>query len=374
MSGREVGKFMQAVRDGDIDTVRAMAADDVSLVHATDPKNFGATALIHATGAGDRAMVEVLLGLGADIHQRSDWWAGSFGVLDGCSDEMAEFLLARGARLTPHAAARLGKLDALRRMLATDALVAHARGGDGQTPLHFARTTEIVDVLLAHAAGIDTPDIDHASTPAQWLATSRPEVAAHLVSRGAKADPFVAVCIGDVGVLESVLAAEPDGVHVRVTRERFVAAAPAAGHIYLYTIGEGATLVHAAAARGRGEVIRWLAAHGADVNARGGYDDGTPLHAAAWSDRAEAIDALIYSGANIEAVSGKMHRNEPIGWAIVGGSVGAARALIERGAKVRPVHIEDAKKGAGGAFRCFNPSRPIERWREIMGIVEGRAR
>ena len=281
MTGSSVAAFMQAVRVGDIDTVRAMTGADASLVSATDPKSFGATALIHAAGAGDRVMVELLLGLAADINQRSEWWAGSFGVLDGCGDEMAEFLLARGATLTPHAAARLGRLAELRRMLSADASVVHARGGDGQTPLHFARTAEVADLLLAHGAGIDTLDIDHASTPAQWLATSRPEVAAHLVSRGAKADPFMAVCMGDAGLLESVLAAEPEGVRVRVTRERFAAAAPAAGHIYLYTMGEGATLLHAAAARGRVEVIRRLAGLGGDVNARGGYDDGTPLHTAA---------------------------------------------------------------------------------------------
>jgi ankyrin repeat protein len=111
---------------------------------------------------------------------------------------------------------------------------------------------------------------------------------------------------------------------------------------------------------------------GADVNARGGYDDGTPLHAAAWSDQAGAIGVLVDAGADIDAVSGSMHRNEPIGWAIVGGAVGAARELLARGARLRAVHVEDARKGVEGAFRCFNPGRAIERWKEIAELVAGK--
>ena len=75
----------------------------------------------------------------------------------------------------------------LRAMLAADPGLVHARGGDGQTPLHFARTVEIADLLLGCGAEIDALDIDHASTPSQWRGGERPDVAAHLVSRGAAA-------------------------------------------------------------------------------------------------------------------------------------------------------------------------------------------
>jgi ankyrin repeat protein len=362
--------FIRAVRGGDLDGVRAMAGADPSLVRATDPQCFGATALIHAVGAEDRALVELLLELGADIDQRSDWWAGSFGVLDSASDEMAAYLLQRGATLTAHAAARLAKIDGLRAMLDADASIGHARGGDGQTPLHFARSVEIADLLLAHGAEIDALDIDHGSTPAQWLGGSRPEVAAHLVLRGAAADPFLAARIGDVALLEGLIRSEPEGVRVRVSRDRFPVPPPAAGHIYLFTIGEGCTLLHAAAGADTPQIVRWLAGHGADVNARGGYDDGTPLHVGAWGDHAAAVGALIDAGADINAKSGNQHHNEPIGWAIVSGAVRAFRVLLERGATVQPWHREDARKGAQGAFREFNPRRPIEAWREIVGLLD----
>src|SRR5262249_49985500 len=154
-----------------------------------------------------------------------------------------------------------------------DASLVHARGGDGQTPLHFARTIEIADVLLSHGAMLDALDIDHGSTPAQWLGESRTAVTAHLVSRGAAADPFMATRIGDLALLERLLATEPAGAMVRVSRERFPVPPPAAGHIYLFTIGAGSTLLHAATMAGQNTAIPWLAAHGTDIHSRGGYDD-----------------------------------------------------------------------------------------------------
>lgn len=365
----ELAKFIRTVHGGDLESVRSMAVANPALVRATDPKCFGSTSLMHAVQADDRAMVDLLLDLGADIDQRSNWWAGSFGVLDGAPDAMAAYLLGRGATLTPHAAARLGLVDELRAMLAAGPSIVHARGGDGQTPLHFACTPEIADLLLEHGAEIDARDIDHASTPAQWLGESRPQVAAHLVSRGAAADPFLAARIGDIPLLEKLVRAEPEGARVRVSRDRFPAPPPAAGHIYLFTIGEGCTLMHAAVGADQSQTVRWLAANGADVNARGGYDDATPLHAAAWGDRAAAVGTLLDAGADINAVSGSLHRNEPIGWAIVSGAVGAFRVLLEGGATVRQSHRDDARKGAEGAFREYNRCRPIDAWREIARLL-----
>lgn len=360
-----VARFASAVRSVDAAGVRSMAAADPNLIRATDSGCFGATPLIHAVGTGERAMVDLLLELGADIDQRSDWWAGSFGVLDSASDEMSEYLLGRGATLTPHAAARLGKIDQLRAMLAADSSIVHARGGDGQTPLHFARTVEIADLLLSRGAEIDALDIDHASTPAQWLGGTRSEVVAYLVSRGAKADAFMAARIGDTSLLDKVLRAEPAGLKVRVTRERFPAAPPAAGHIYIYTIGEGCGLVHAATQANQPASIAWLGARGADMGVRGGYDQATALHVAAWEDHAEVAAALLDAGADINAVSGPMHHNEPIGWAIVGGSPKVFALLLARGAAVKAHHVEDAHKGARGAFRDYNPRKALEGWRQI---------
>jgi ankyrin repeat protein len=366
MDHGKVKTLVRAVRAGDVDAVRMLAGADPALVGANDPDSFGATPLIHAVSSENRSMVDLLLELGADINQRSDWWAGSFGVLDHASDELFQHLLDRGATLTPHAAARAGMVERLRAMLDADASLVGSRGGDGQTPLHFARSVEVAELLLSRGADIDARDIDHASTPAQWLAGARPEVARYLVSRGAAADPFLAARVGDVDLLARLVKVEPEGVNVRVSRQRFPAAPPAAGHIYIFTIGEGCGLVHVAASANQPVVVRWLAANGADVGVRGGYDEGTPLHLAAWEDKAEAAAALLDSGADIDAKSGSLHHNEAIGWAIVGGSVGAFRVLLKRGATVRSHHVQDARRGVEGAFRELCPRRPLGAWRQIL--------
>src|SRR5688500_8216964 len=103
---------------------------------------FGATPLLGAVNKRNREMIDILLRAGATTKQRSPWWAGSFRVLDNDHD-LAPFLIERGAIVDAHAAARLGRLDRLRELVAANPEVVHARGGDGQTPLHFASSVEI---------------------------------------------------------------------------------------------------------------------------------------------------------------------------------------------------------------------------------------
>src|ERR1043165_10140228 len=103
----DIPAFFQAVRRGDRATTRALASANPALVRATDVKCFGTTPLIAAAEAADRPMVDLLLELGADINQKSDWWAGGFGVLDGSDDETAAYLSCRRAPLPCDAAARL---------------------------------------------------------------------------------------------------------------------------------------------------------------------------------------------------------------------------------------------------------------------------
>ena len=123
--------------------------------------SFGGTVLLSAVDSKNREMVDLLLRHGADIDARSHWWAGSFGVLDTTDPEFASFLIERGATVDAHAAARLGMLERLKALVEANPDVVHARGGDGQTPLHFASTPEIAAYLLAHGADIDARDIDH---------------------------------------------------------------------------------------------------------------------------------------------------------------------------------------------------------------------
>ena len=69
----------------------------------------GDPAILAAVQRSDRSTIDVLLRAGADINAREESWAGGRGVLDECAPEMAAFLMARGAVIDIHSAARLDR-------------------------------------------------------------------------------------------------------------------------------------------------------------------------------------------------------------------------------------------------------------------------
>lgn len=82
------------------------------------------------------------------------------------------------------------------------------------------------------------------------------------------------------------------------------------------------------------ETIAVLVAAGADVNARfRGPHEETPLHWSASSDDVEALDALLDAGADIDADGGVIAGGTPLGDASAFATWGAARRLVERGAR-----------------------------------------
>lgn len=208
---------------------------------------FGQHALFAAVQRSDRATIDVLLGAGANIQKRTDWWAGGFGVLDDCDPSMVDFLIERGAVLDAHSAARLGMLAKLRELVAADPDVVHARGGDGQTPLHFASTVEIAAFLLENGADIDARDIDHESTPAQYMLRveqkrhyphDRQDVARYLVSRGCRTDILMAAALGDADLVRRHLDADPECIRMSVSEQWFPKQNPrAGGTIYIWKLG-----------------------------------------------------------------------------------------------------------------------------------------
>lgn len=200
---------------------------------------FGATPLIVAVQRANRELVDLLLAAGADINQRSHWWAGGFHVLEE-DHGLADFLLARGATLTAKSAAQLGKFDELKALVAADPSAVHERGGDGQTPLHVAPTVAIAEFLLEHGADIDARDVDHESTPAQYLVRSHTDVAKFLVTRGAQTDILMAAALGDLERVRGFLDADPASVQTMATDAYFPKRNfHAGGTIYNWTLGKG---------------------------------------------------------------------------------------------------------------------------------------
>ncbi len=168
-----------------------------------------------------RAMLDLLLEAGADINAKSQWWAGGFGLLHGANPDVAAYAIERGAIVDIHAAARLGMLIRLQELISQDPTLVHARGGDGQTPLHFASTIPIAAFLLDHGAWIDERDIDHESTPAQWMVGDRQEICRFLVERGCSTDILLASALGDVALVRKHLDADPACIRMRSERGIF---------------------------------------------------------------------------------------------------------------------------------------------------------
>lgn len=337
--------------------------------------SFGATPLLAALPSGNRELIDVLLEAGADINQRSHWWAGSFGVLDD-DHGLAPYLIERGARVDVHAAARLGMTDRLVELVAADPGLVHARGGDGQTPLHFAPTIEIAAFLLDRGADIDARDVDHESTPAQYMVRSRQEVARYLVRRGCKTDLLLAAALGDVDLVRRHLDENPERIRMSVSEHWFPRRNPRSGGcIYIWTLGGHKTahviarefghedvlrllverspealllglacelgdetlfrnlrarrpdlsrtltdddkrkLVSAAESRNT-NAVRLMLAAGWPLDPRGEHG-GTALHWASWHGNLEMVREILRYQRNVD-VKGDDHDMTPLGWAMHG--------------------------------------------------------
>jgi ankyrin repeat protein len=340
---------------------------------------FGATPLLAALPSGNREMIDLLLQSGADINQRSHWWAGSFGVLDD-DHGLAPFLIERGARVDVHAAARLGMMDALSELLRADPALVHARGGDGQTPLHFAPSVAVAAFLLDHGADIDARDVDHESTPAQYMVRERQDVARYLVSRGCRTDLLMAAALGDAQRVRRHLDQDPESIRMTVSERWFPKRDPrGGGTIYIWTLGAHKTahviarefghedvlalllerspeevklgqacelgdetlfarllaqrpdlartltaddrqkLVNAAESNNT-NAVRLMLAAGWPLDVRGQHG-GTPLHWACWHGNLEMVREILRYQRAVD-VRGDDHDQTPLGWVLHGSEHG----------------------------------------------------
>src|SRR3984957_8378937 len=261
-----------AVCDNDAARVRDLLKQHSELrARIDDPLpdyGFGQQALFAAVQRSDRTTIDVLLSAGANIRKRTEWWAGGFGVLDDCDPSLVEFLVERGAVVDAHAAARLGLMPKLRALVAADPGAVHAKGGDGQTPLHFASTVEVAEFLLLNGADIDARDVDHESTPAQYMLrvdqkrhypNDRQDVARYLVSRGCRTDILMASALGDADLVLRHLDSDPKCIRMSVSEEWFPKQDPrAGGTIYIWMLGARRTAHSVARDFGHEEIFQLL--------------------------------------------------------------------------------------------------------------------
>ena len=259
--GEALGRFKALVSAGDADGVDALLCEEPRLRETLDDPHFhfGSTAIIAAKHK--LALVDVLMKHGADINAKSQWWAGDFSVLEGCSAQAAQQLVERGASITAHAAAEQGWLAWLEAAHAKDSEVIHARGGDGKTPLHYATDPAVMDCLLERGAGMEVRDIDHASTPLQWqLGAGNQAAARALAERGAQVDLFAAIMLGELGWAKQALAGHPQAIRARINQAGYALVPQADGsHQYVYAFeAAGMSPFQVAVACEQGEIFDWL--------------------------------------------------------------------------------------------------------------------
>jgi ankyrin repeat protein len=370
---RDVEAFCDAVRGGDTSRTRQLLASVHVRKRVNDPMfAFGQRAAHIA--ATNEALLTMLIEAGADVNRKSDWENGPYTVLDNADEDTARFLLSRGATLTPNVAARLGWFDELQRLVAADAALVHARGGDGQQPLHEAKTVEIADFLLDRGAGIDVRCIDHQSTPAQYALVDRPQVCRRLLERGATPDIFMAARLGDVSLAAGLLDTDPSCASARINEPGYAPVPPL--HIYCWSLGFGLSphevakkfghrAVHELLMNRSSAEVRFINAaltaderhtnavltehpslvaslarklHGhlaqaifyghidaADLMLRLGFDPaapgvdgGTALHAACWVGNVRMVERLLAHGGVPFDARDPTHHSTPLGWAAFG--------------------------------------------------------
>lgn len=168
-------------------------------------------------------------------------------------------------------------LEAVKRLAEAEGADLEARGPDGETPLQAA----------SHMG--------------------RKDIAAFLLSKGARLDPYGAALLGMRAELAGFLQEDPEllqrpGVH-KAFPVLFMALT--GGHVELsrWLIEQGAPLpersplIHAAAGSGRPELVTMLLEKGATANI-GGFKGLTPLHVAARSGHLEVAKLLLDAGAD----------------------------------------------------------------------------
>jgi hypothetical protein len=261
-----VERFLIALHDGDAKRVQALleAHTEVRAV-VNEPISYFDSRPV-ARAQKNLPLLDVLLAHGADLNLKSAWWAGGFGLLEhGCTPEEAAPLIERGAVVDVFAAAHLGMVDRLRELVDRDPSLVSARGGDGKTPLHCATTVEIAQDLIDRGADLNARDVDHESTPAQYLVRDAPEVARLLVTHGAWFDIFIAIGLREWSLVERCLREDPEALDHRTWHGKYAVAHNGKRAATREEIGDR-----------RGDVYRWVFGHhvsAIEVAASLGYDE-----------------------------------------------------------------------------------------------------
>ncbi|MDE0424141.1 MAG: ankyrin repeat domain-containing protein [Candidatus Poribacteria bacterium] len=363
--------FITAVENGDAWTVENLLATNETLAAQLDAPwfSFDAPAIVFAAASGNRELIDVLLDAGADIDVKSSWWAGGASALHHATGsmlnynrELAEYLIERGATIDAHAAAGLDMSEKLAELIRENPEVVNEPGCDGMSPLHFAATPRIAELLLAHGADINLRDRDHNGTPAQWTLGSRPEVCQYLLEQGAEGDMVLYCVTGDVERAKAVLQENPALLDLRIDHKvpegYTIASHDAEGigevpgaHVYAYKVGPTMRLLEIALQAKQAAIIKMLMECGYQIKLREWYMIA--------GQGPRNMDRLVkmFLGKGLDINARQKHRRgvwAPLHWVAQRGLTDGISCLLENGADPNitddqgrtPIHII-AQKGIG---------------------------
>ncbi len=275
-----------------------------------------------AAAVGDLETVRILVEAGADVIGEADdyevgvlGWATCFRTV---REDVAAYLLAHGARLNLWTAIALDRVDAVRSMVAGDATLLRARMTRNQhrrTALHHAAAKNrprVVRLLLDLGADPHATD----ATGATPLTTASqdgadPATVEMLVAAGAKLDFLTAVTLARYDLAEALLAEDPG----RLGRD-----------------GRDTVALHLAVAKKNHDAVRWLIAHGVDVDAKRSMWDcnHTALHMTVENGDIALARVLLDAGADPDIRDDK-YGATALGWADFFGREEFAKLVREHG-------------------------------------------
>jgi ankyrin repeat protein len=270
----------------------------------------------------DLEMVRLLVEAGADVEGKGDdtevgivGWATCFRQV---REDVAEYLISHGATLNVWTAIALDRGDDVRAMVVIDPALLAARmtrGHHRRTPLHHAAARNrlaIVQLLLELGADPNASDATGATaltTAAQENAD--PGIASALLAAGARLDFLTAINLGRYDEAEAMLRDDPSRIGAD---------------------GRDTIALHLAVSKRNLATIRWLLAHGVDVNAKRPMWDcnHTALHMTIESGELDIARLLLDAGADPNIHDDKFN-STALGWANFFGRSDFADLIREKG-------------------------------------------
>jgi len=351
-----VTRLIQAVKAADESTIRTLLQDDPTLASTTEEPGRH-TPLHIAAGSGDTAIVELLLAHGANpnaldegdnaspLHHAAergrldvvkllveagsniDWdltvhhasplgWATMF---EPTQRDVAEYLIAQGAKVDIFSAISLGDLPKVRQLVETDPIVLRQR--------------------MSRCERFRSP-IEFATERRQF------EIARLLVELGSEITLSEAAGLGHVDLVSHRLLEKPTKSGIEMALKSAVLA-------------------------GQVSTARLLLDAGADPNYA---PQGTSLifDSIGANDRTMS-ELLIEFGADLEFKDPQWH-SSALGWQVFYGRVEATQLAIDLGSEVTPNLTELAHSGERGELRRWSTGTPVEFGSVICLLARSRAR